>query len=72
MVGMWTPEPPQEQYNESLSTAEAGIVMVEQDSSDSEDENLVHNGYQLLAQAPNDLHIINEDVNVSDLEHGSQ
>jgi hypothetical protein len=69
MVGMWTPEPPQEQYNENLSTAEAGIVVVEQDSSDSEDENPVHSGYQLLAQAPSDLlNTVNEDLDVSDLE----
>jgi len=68
MVGMWTPEPPQEPCNENLSTAEAGIVMVEQDSSDSEDEIAVNGGYQLLAQVPTDLpNSENEDLDVSDL-----
>jgi hypothetical protein len=69
MVGMWTPEPPQEPYKENLSTADIGIVVVEQDSSDSEDENPVYSGYQLLAQVPNGLIIAaNEDMDVSDME----
>lgn len=55
MVGMWAPEPPQEPYNENLSTSEAGVIVIEQDSSDSEDDNPDYSGYQLLAQAPHDL-----------------
>ncbi|XP_021938109.1 uncharacterized protein LOC110838814 [Zootermopsis nevadensis] len=66
MVGMWKPEPPHEEYDENLFTAETGIVVVEQDSSDSEDEDAVHSGYQLLAQGPNDLNNTeNEDDSVS-------
>lgn len=66
MVGMWTPEPSREPYDENLSTAEVGIVMAEQDSSDSEDENAVYSGYQLLTQVPTDLpNSGNEDVDDS-------
>jgi hypothetical protein len=67
MVGMWTPEPSREPYDENLSTAEVGIVTAEQDSSDSEDENPVYGGYQLLSQVPTDLpNSGNEDADVSD------
>ncbi|XP_069686760.1 male-enhanced antigen 1 isoform X2 [Periplaneta americana] len=52
MVGMWTPEPPREPCNENLSTAGAGIVVVEQESSDSEDEIAAYSGYELLPQIP--------------------
>jgi hypothetical protein len=69
MVGMWTPEPSREPYDENLSTAEVGIVMAEQDSSDSEDENPVYGGYQPLTQVPTELpNSGNEDTDVSDLE----
>jgi hypothetical protein len=69
MVGMWTPEPSGEPYDENLSTAEVGIVMAEQDSSDSEDENPIYGGYQLLTQVPADHpNSGNEDADVSDLK----
>jgi hypothetical protein len=69
MVRMWVPEPPQEPYNENLSTSGAGVNVIEQDSSDSEDDNPGFSGYQLLAQAPHDLHSSgNDDTDVSDWE----
>jgi hypothetical protein len=69
MVGMWAPEPPQEPYNENLSTSEAGVIVIEQDSSDSEDDSPGYDGYQLLAQAPHDLPSSgNEDTDVSGWE----
>jgi hypothetical protein len=69
MVGMWTPEPSREPYDENLSTAEVGIVMAEEDSTDSEDENLVYSGYQLLTQVPTDHpNSGHEDTDVSVLE----
>lgn len=54
MVGVWTPEPPREPGNENLSTAGAGIVVVEQDSTDSEGEDPAYTGYELLSQLPPD------------------
>ncbi|PNF16766.1 hypothetical protein B7P43_G00885 [Cryptotermes secundus] len=77
MVGMWTPEPSREPYDENLSTAEVGMVVAEQDSSDSEDENLVYGGYELLSQVPTDLpssgiEDVDDSVSAGDLPESSK
>ncbi|PSN43323.1 hypothetical protein C0J52_17728 [Blattella germanica] len=54
MVGKWTPEPPREPYNENLSTCGVDIVVIEQDSTESEDEDMAYSEYELLPQIPPD------------------